>query len=138
MRMFEQLEGFSGRYDRPSPWWFKHPVAKPRAKRDRGRPQHAAFVAHCRRYLAERFGLTRRQLYNLVWSEAVERVAARFGMSGNALRKTCKRYQIPPPPPGYWRNLEAKKPTKAFFRPPLGSLKAPKRQQPRWKTRGLT
>lgn len=56
--------------------------------------------------------LTRAQLYELVWSKAMTRIAADFGLSDNGLRKICKRYNVPYPPRGYWAKLEAGKPTK--------------------------
>jgi hypothetical protein len=51
-------------------------------------------------------GLTRDQLYELVWSQPVRTVAERFGMSDRGLAKLCERHAIPVPGRGYWRLKE--------------------------------
>lgn len=50
---------------------------------------------------------TREELYDLVWSEPMIKLGARFGISGNGLKKACKRANIPVPPQGYWNRLQA-------------------------------
>ena len=49
---------------------------------------------------------SREELYQLVWSEPLVRVAARFGISDVAVGKMCRRYKIPLPGRGYWRRIE--------------------------------
>lgn len=49
--------------------------------------------------------LTRQQLFDLVWSKAVVRVAAEFGVSGTAVRKACKHLRVPTPENGHWSKL---------------------------------
>ncbi len=51
--------------------------------------------------------LTRRQLYDLVWKEPVQALAARFGLSDRGLAKLCERNAIPTPPRGYWARKQA-------------------------------
>ncbi|MDY0885439.1 hypothetical protein ACFPL7_12130 [Dongia soli] len=51
--------------------------------------------------------LSRRELYELVWSKPVEKVAEDFGISGGGLAKICERHRIPSPPHGYWARLAA-------------------------------
>lgn len=46
-------------------------------------------------------------LYEEVWAEPVQRVARRYGVSGVALAKTCRRLAVPVPPRGYWARLRA-------------------------------
>jgi hypothetical protein len=46
--------------------------------------------------------LHREELYELVWSEPVEKIAAQYGISGRGLAKICRRLDIPVPPRGYW------------------------------------
>lgn len=46
--------------------------------------------------------LSREELYALVWSKPMTKVAAGIGISDVALAKTCKRLGIPTPPQGYW------------------------------------
>jgi len=55
--------------------------------------------------------LTRKELYNLVWSEPLKTLSARFGVSDVALRKACIRAAIPTPDRGYWARKNAGKRT---------------------------
>lgn len=48
---------------------------------------------------------TREELFDLVWADPVTKVAAQFGLSDVAIRKTCVKYGIPTPPLGYWAKL---------------------------------
>lgn len=56
--------------------------------------------------------ITRKELYDLVWSEPMTALAKRFGLSDNGLRKHCKSMGIPTPPVGYWIKLEHGKPVR--------------------------
>ncbi|ODR95232.1 hypothetical protein AUC70_05925 [Methyloceanibacter stevinii] len=56
------------------------------------------------------FTLTRKQLYELVWSEPKQRLAAQIGISDVALAKHCRKLGIPVPERGYWNKLQAGKP----------------------------
>jgi hypothetical protein len=53
--------------------------------------------------------LSRKELYELVWSTPLKNLCVRFGISDVALKKTCTRAAIPTPPPGYWAKKEAGK-----------------------------
>ncbi len=53
--------------------------------------------------------LTRKELYDLVWSEPMTTVCKRFGLSDNGLRKHCKLMNIPTPPNGYWAKIQSQK-----------------------------
>ena len=55
--------------------------------------------------------LTRKALYDLVWSEPLKALCGRFSISDVALRKTCQRAMIPTPQRGYWARKEAGKKT---------------------------
>ena len=46
--------------------------------------------------------LTRREMYDLVWSMPTERVAENFGLSEASLRKVYDRYRVPVPSRSYW------------------------------------
>lgn len=50
----------------------------------------------------ERQRLTRKELYELVWTVPMVKLAPRFGMSDVALRKRCHKLDIPTPGAGYW------------------------------------
>lgn len=49
--------------------------------------------------------MTREALYALVWEQPVTKVAKAFGISDVALRKICRKHDIPTPPIGYWARL---------------------------------
>jgi hypothetical protein len=46
--------------------------------------------------------ITRRELYDLVWSEPIRALAPRLEISDVGLAKVCRRSDIPIPPRGYW------------------------------------
>ena len=52
------------------------------------------------------------KLYNEVWEEPVSTVAARYEISDTALRKHCKKLDIPLPYRGYWAKLKVDKDVK--------------------------
>jgi len=54
---------------------------------------------------------TRRELYDLVWSQPMKTIAAEVGISDVALAKQCKKADIPVPNRGYWAQKQAGKPT---------------------------
>lgn len=61
--------------------------------------------------------LTRRELYDLVWSKPMATLAGEFGLSDVGLAKICERHRVPHPPRGYWAKLAAGKPVrKAHFK----------------------
>lgn len=49
----------------------------------------------------------REKIYNEVWTEPVIKVAQRYNLSDNGLRKKCRKYWIPLPYPGYWAKIYA-------------------------------
>ncbi|MEJ0025943.1 MAG: hypothetical protein WDN01_07940 [Rhizomicrobium sp.] len=60
--------------------------------------------------------LSRRELYDLVWSKPMRDVAADFGISDVGLAKVCERHRVPRPVRGYWAKLAAgKKAKRAIF-----------------------
>ena len=59
---------------------------------------------------------TREDLYELVWSEPISRLAQKLGVSGRGLAKACARANIPVPGSGYWTRL---KHGKTVIREPL-------------------
>jgi hypothetical protein len=50
--------------------------------------------------------VSRETLYEQVWSRPMMKVAADYGVTGTALKKTCDRHQIPTPERGYWAKLQ--------------------------------
>jgi hypothetical protein len=70
------------------------------------------------------FSLTREQLYDLVWSEPLQRLSQQIGISDVGIAKHCRNIGVPIPERGYWNNLHAgKKVTKAELSPrDLGTI----------------
>jgi hypothetical protein len=55
------------------------------------------------------FVLTRGQLYDLVWSEPMQRLSKQIGISDIAIAKHCRKLGVPVPERGYWNKLRAGK-----------------------------
>jgi len=54
--------------------------------------------------------IPREELYELVWSIPMTRVARLLGRSDVAVAKACRKRNVPVPPQGYWNKLSAGKP----------------------------
>ncbi len=54
--------------------------------------------------------VTREELYRQVWETPISRLAEKYGVSGNGLKKICDRLHVPYPPRGYWAKLAAGRP----------------------------
>jgi hypothetical protein len=50
----------------------------------------------------EPVAISREELYKLIWETPTKHLCKQFGLSDVGLAKTCKRHNIPKPPPGYW------------------------------------
>ena len=50
----------------------------------------------------EKIVFTREELYELVWSEPLTRLAKKYNISDNGIRKKCKKMNIPLPKVGHW------------------------------------
>lgn len=55
----------------------------------------------------EKITFTRKGLYDLVWKEPLSRLAKKYKISDNGLRKICKRMNIPLPPNGHWQKVQS-------------------------------
>lgn len=64
--------------------------------------------------------LTRQQLYDMVWSAPVSKLAPRFGVSDVAVAKLCRGHGVPLPPRGHWAKLAAGKKASRIPLPPRG------------------
>jgi hypothetical protein len=54
------------------------------------------------RYIVMSHDFTRQELYDLVWSEPIQKLAKRFGLSDVGLAKACRSADIPRPGRGYY------------------------------------
>ena len=50
---------------------------------------------------------TREKLYQEIWNDPVSKVAVKYGVSDQAIRKKCKKLNIPLPSNKYWGNINA-------------------------------
>lgn len=69
--------------------------------------------------MPDKIRITRKDLYEEVWSEPMIKLSKRYGLSDVGLRKRCKKLDIPVPALGYWRKKEV---GKAEPSPPLPSF----------------
>jgi hypothetical protein len=60
----------------------------------------------------QRITLSRRELYDLVWSKPMRDVAVELGLSDVGLAKVCDRHRVPRPEQGYWNKIRADQPAK--------------------------
>jgi hypothetical protein len=51
--------------------------------------------------------VSRRELYDQVWSVPMARLAKKYGLSDSGLAKICRKHNIPRPPRGYWAKTAA-------------------------------
>jgi hypothetical protein len=63
--------------------------------------------------------LTREELYALVWTEPIQKIAPRYGLSDRGFGKLCARYSIPVPPRGWWAKKTAGHRVRQTPLPPL-------------------
>src|SRR4030042_822541 len=54
----------------------------------------------------EQVKLNRKELYDLVWAQPLSRLAKKYKISDNGLRKICKRMNIPIPAMGHWQKIQ--------------------------------
>lgn len=67
--------------------------------------------------------VSREKLYEEVWSRPMTKVAAEYGVTSTALKKTCNRHKIPTPERGYWAKLEHDKPVRRVSLPKLADAR---------------
>jgi len=54
----------------------------------------------------EKLEFTREEIYKLVWDEPLSRLARKYNISDNGLRKICKKQNIPLPRMGHWQKVK--------------------------------
>jgi hypothetical protein len=73
--------------------------------------------------------LTRKALYDLVWSKPRTTLAKEMGVSDVWIGKQCRALNVPAPPPGYWASIAAGgKPKAKYPQPPLSYTVAERMQ----------
>jgi hypothetical protein len=64
--------------------------------------------------------ISRKDLYERVWAEPIQKLSKEYGLSDVGLAKACRRYNIPIPPRGYWAKKQAGKRVSRPTLPPEG------------------
>lgn len=54
----------------------------------------------------EKIEFTREEIYEMVWSEPLSKLARKYSISDNGLRKICKKHNIPLPTNGHWQRVK--------------------------------
>jgi hypothetical protein len=54
----------------------------------------------------EKITLTRKKLYDLLWSEPISAMIKKYNISYAEIRKTCLRMNIPIPENGHWSRIQ--------------------------------
>lgn len=75
--------------------------------------------------------LSREQLYELVWSEAMAILAPKLGISDVGLKKRCLNLGIPTPSRGYWAKLQSGKQVKKEPLPVTWTVMKKKKRLPK-------
>lgn len=57
----------------------------------------------------ETIEITRKELYDLVWENPLSKLAKKYNLSDNGLRKVCKKLDIPLPKMGHWQKIQFNK-----------------------------
>jgi hypothetical protein len=53
--------------------------------------------------------LTRKELYDLVWSTPLSKLSLKYALSSDGIKKVCKEFDVPIPENGYWSKLKYNK-----------------------------
>lgn len=60
----------------------------------------------------ETIKLSRKQLYDLVWSIPISKLTQKYSISNEGFKKICKKFEIPMPQNGFWLKLKYNKKVK--------------------------
>jgi hypothetical protein len=53
--------------------------------------------------------LTRKELYDIVWSTTLTKLTQRYAYTNEGIKKLCKQFEIPMPDRSYWSKLKFNK-----------------------------
>ena len=57
----------------------------------------------------ETIELTRKELYDIVWSTTLSKLTQQYAYSNDGIKKICKQYEVPMPDGSYWSKLKFNK-----------------------------
>lgn len=58
----------------------------------------------------ETIELTRKELYDIVWSTTISKLTHQYAYTNDGIKKLCKQFEIPMPDGSYWSRLKFNKP----------------------------
>ena len=68
--------------------------------------------------VASKVTVTPEELYEMVWSTPMQKLAAQLGFSDVGFAKLCRQHKIPVPPRGYWARFQVGRSVKRTPLPP--------------------
>ena len=57
----------------------------------------------------ETIALTRKELYNIVWSTTLSKLIQQYAYTNHGIKKICKQFEVPMPDGSYWSKLKFNK-----------------------------
>lgn len=63
--------------------------------------------------------LSRKQLYDIVWSKPLSKLIREYALSNDGIKKICKQFDIPIPDRSYWSKIKFNKPVKKIELNPI-------------------
>jgi hypothetical protein len=60
-------------------------------------------------FFMETIEITRKELYDIVWSSPITKLTLQYALSIEGLKKVCKQFEIPIPDASYWSKLKFNK-----------------------------
>jgi hypothetical protein len=54
----------------------------------------------------DKITLSRKELYDLVWSQSMLSLSKKYNISDVGLRKICRKMKISTPPVGHWQRVQ--------------------------------
>lgn len=60
-------------------------------------------------YFMETIKLTRKELYDIVWSTTLSKLTQQYAYTNDGIKKICKQFEIPMPDSSYWSKLKFNK-----------------------------
>ena len=61
-------------------------------------------------FFMETIELTRKELYDIVWSTTLSKLTQQYAYTNDGIKKLCKQFEVPIPDNSYWSKLKFNKP----------------------------
>ena len=63
----------------------------------------------------ETIELTRKELYDIVWSTTLSKLTEQYAYTNDGIKKICKQFEVPMPDGTYWSKLKFNKNLNTFL-----------------------